>query len=73
MLYCASSHEGSALPSIERISSPLAMPAFSAGEPGSTAPTIGRSKRLPSIAKPTMWKPVSTVIVRSAFIAGPAR
>ena len=31
------------LPSIETISSPGARPAFSAGEPTSTAPTIGRS------------------------------
>ena len=71
--YCASSQVGSVVPSIETISSPETRPAFSAGEPGSTAPTIGRSKRQPSTWRPIMPKTVSTAIVSSAFITGPAR
>ena len=43
MWYCASSQDGRRSPSIETISSPGWRPAFSAGDPGSTAPMIGRS------------------------------
>ena len=41
--YCTCSQVGRVSPSIERISSPGSIPAASAGEPASSAPTIGRS------------------------------